>query len=141
MILIYWKILHDALCSIKKDNPKDYQWMSVVFMSMGNALNILGLLISFHILWDTPILLFQNLQFIAIKPMDSLLKFFLQFLMVPVIFNLYCLSKIKRKERELTKETSHKGKLFAYYMLLSIIGLITSILIAYVLVNPLKECL
>lgn len=77
MILMYWIILHDALCSIKKDNPKDYQWMSVVFMSMGNALNILRLLISFHILWDTPILLFQNLQFIAINPIDSLLKFLL----------------------------------------------------------------
>lgn len=129
---MYWKIWCDALYRVKQNNPEDYLWMVIVFISMGNALNILGLLILLNLIWDTPILLFQNIQFIEVRPLDSLFKFSLQFLMVPVVFNFCYLKKRQRQEqRFLIEESPHKGRVFASYMLFSIIGLITSIIIAY----------
>lgn len=129
---MYWRIWFDALCSIKKNNPQDYRWMSIIFMSMGNALNILGLLILSNVFWGTPILLFQKIQFIEVKPIDSLLKFFIQFLIVPVVLNVYCLRRLERQEqRFLTVENPYKGKLFVSYILLSITGLLVAIFMVY----------
>ncbi len=132
---MYWKIWHDAFWSIQKNNPEDYQWMSVLFMAMGNALNILSLLILFSLLYKTPILLFQEVQFVGIKPIDSLIKFFLQFLTVPLVINLYYLKKLKEAKSQGGQKggSPHGGKLFISYIFLSILGVIVSIALAYFL--------
>lgn len=69
--------------------------MTVVLMSMANALNLLSILLLCHLLFGTPILLFQHLQLVALRPVDNFLKFFFQFLLLSLVFNYYWLTRTK----------------------------------------------
>lgn len=128
---IYFRIWQDALCNIKKHNPKDYTWMSLVFISMGNALNLLSLLILLNALFNVPILLFHQTHFCQIKPVDSLVKFCIQFFILPLLVNYYYIFH-KKRYTTLTgsSETCYKGRLFAFYIFGTIIVLVFTIFLA-----------
>lgn len=103
--------------------------MTVVLMSMANALNILSIQLLCHLLFGIPILLFQNLQLVGLRPVDNFLKFFLQFLLLPIAFNGYWLKRTKHAavRPRAIGASSRPGRLFAAYMLLSIAALLAAI--------------
>lgn len=59
----YYSIWQDALCNIKKHNPKDYKWIALVFISMGNALNLLSISLLLNLLLNIPTLIFDQTSF------------------------------------------------------------------------------
>lgn len=85
---IYLRLWQDALGSIHKNNSKDYKWMAFIFISMGNALNILSILALLNALFKTPILLFSHfdISLFTNKSLDSLSKFFFGIHVTPYNF-------------------------------------------------------
>lgn len=124
----------DALCNIKKNNPKDYKWISITLITMFNALNIMALFVLFNALFPFRIPIFDNIIFSKISKIDSLIKFFLLFYVIPLTIN-YLLIFYKKKDIVLMQNFNNrfKGKLFASYGLISIFTVMCSVIIAYVL--------
>ena len=130
---IYLRLWQDALGGIHKNNPKDYKWMAFIFISMGNALNILSILALLNALFKTPILLFSHfdISLFTNKSLDSLSKFFLEFMLLPITINFLYVNKNKQS-LQIEIVISSSGIIFASYMIISIIMLVVSMLIAYV---------
>lgn len=129
---LYLRIWQDALYNIRKHNPEDYKWMSLVFISMGNALNILSLLILLHLIVGTPILLFQYVY--ADFSRDSFMKFFIQFFLLPLLLNYYFIFYRKKYVTLLNvTEKHHRGRLFASYMIVSIMMLGFMVILSYII--------
>lgn len=136
-IPIYFQVWRDALCSIKKNNPKDYKWMSIVFISMGNALNLLSLCILLHALFDIPILVFNyyKIHITDIKQFDSLIKFCIQFFLLPFLINYYCVF-YKKKDIALLDDMAEigcRGRLFASYIIGTILVLVFVIFLSFMM--------
>lgn len=132
----YLMIWQDALYNIRKHNPGDYKWMSLAFISMGNALNILSLLILLHLIFGTPILLFQyvHVDFSSILPIDSFVKFLIQFFLLPFLLNYYFIFYKKKYITLLnTTDGHHRGRLFVSYIIMSIIMLIFTMTLSYMI--------
>jgi len=130
---IYFKLWQDALMGIRKNNPTDYKWMALVFITMGNALNILSILIMLRLIIGTPVLFLSEnkVKFTDIQPIDSLIKFFLEFMLIPLIFNAFYLRIGKCDLYSDRNKSLSSGRIFATYMITSIIGVIFSIGIAW----------
>lgn len=130
---VYFRLWLDALEGIHKNNPKDYKWMAFIFISMGNALNILSILTLLNTLFKTPtsLLSYFEISLFTNKSIDSLSKFFLEFMLLPIILNLLYVHKNRQSLRIGAGKTS-SGRIFASYMIISIVILVFSMLIAYV---------
>lgn len=124
----------DALCNIKKNNPKDYKWMSITLITMFNALNIMALFVLFNALFPFRISIFDNIIFSKISKIDSLIKFFLLFYVIPLTIN-YLLIFYKKNDIVLMQNFNNrfKGKLFVSYGLISIFTVMCSVIISYIL--------
>lgn len=128
---IYIRMWQDALCNIKIHNPQDYKWMSIVLITMCNALHIMALLILLNALFHIKISIFEDVKFSAISQIDSLLKFFLLFYLAPLVMNYLIIFRNQKYNVLLQKyENRYKGKLFAAYGLISIAAFICSIIVA-----------
>lgn len=123
----------DALCNIKRKDPKDYKWISIVLITMSNALNISTVWILFKILFRIRLLVFDEMVFSEISKVDNLIKFFLQFYLVPLVINYFLIFHNHKDTLLLQQyENRYKGKLFAAYILVSIFAWIASFVLFYV---------
>jgi len=127
---IYKAIWVDGIVNIKK-NPKhknDWKFFSMVYMTLLNALNLAVLLIILSYYYDVKVLLVR----ITIFPgtmLNSFVSFLILFALPFGLINYFIIFYRNKYEKLIQVYSEKKGKLFASYLLGSIVLFVLSIVI------------
>lgn len=128
---IYYSICVDAIVNIKKNpmHKKDWKFFSMFCMTLINTLNLGFVLMLVHFFFHVNII-WVRITIFPLASLNSLVSYTIQFASPFILLNYVLIFYRKRYKRLIIRYPDKEGKLFAAYLLISIL-LFVALIISY----------